>query len=159
MSYIDEFLIEVRVRHSGYSIEDVNSILSCQRLIVWLEEQFAELCGTLNQLRGSESGERLRNVMVEGIDVVVLTIIDCLNSNNPTDWATAKQLTDDRSEVLRQIRTNYISQDDSSDMDEAFQGNILETTNTAREIFFLLSRILRETENSPLTAHPARRDP
>ena len=159
MSDIDEFLIEVRVRHSGYSIEDVNSILSCQRLIVWLEEQFAELCGTLNQLRGSESGERFRDVMVEGIDVVVLTIIDCLNSNNPTDWATAKQLTDDRSEVLRQIRTNYISQDDSSDMDEAFQGNILETTNTAREIFFLLSRILRETENSPLTAHPARRDP
>ena len=96
--------------------------------------------------------------MVEGIDVVVLTIIDCLNSNNPVDWATAKQLTDDRSEVLRRIRTNYISQDDSSDMDEAFQGNILETTNTAREIFFLLSRFLREMENSPLPAHPARRD-
>ena len=156
---IDEFLIEMRVRHSGHSVEDVNSVLTCQRLIIWLEEQFAELCDTLSQLPGGESGERLRGVMVEGIDVVVLTIIECLNSDNPEDWETAKQLTDDRYEVLQQLRSSYMTLDDSPDLSGAFQAKILETTNTAREIFFLLSRFLREMESSPIPTSPAGIDP
>ena len=152
---IDEFLTEVRVRHPGYSIEEVNSILTRQRLFVWLEEQFAELCDELNQLPGDEFGERLRGVMVEGIDVVILTVIEGLNSDNPEDWATAKQLTEDRSGVLRRLRSNYMSQDGSPDLSDAFQANIVQVTNTAGEIFFLLSRLLREVENSPVPAHPA----
>ena len=152
---IDEFLIEVRVRHSAHSVEEVNSILTCQRLIVWLEEQFAELCDTLNQLPSGESGDRLRGAMVEGIDAVILTIIECLNSDNPEDWETARQLTDDRYEVLRELRSSYMAEDDPPDLSGAFQANTLNTTNTAREIFFLLSRFLREMENSPIPTHPA----
>ena len=156
---IDDFLIEMRVRHSGHSVEDVNSILTCQRLIIWMEEQFAEICDALSQLPDGESGQRLRGVMVEGIDVVVLTIIECLNSDNPEDWETAKQLTDDRYEVLQQLRSSYMAPDDSPDLSGAFQAKILETTNTAREIFFLLSRFLREMESSPIPTSPAGIDP
>ena len=152
---IEEFLSEVRLRHPGYSIEEVNSILTQQRLIVWLEEQFAELCDLLNQLPSDGSGEQLRDAMVEGIDVVVLTIIEGLNSGNPEDWATAKQLTDDRSDVLRRLRSSYMSQDSSPDLSDAFQANIIEVTNTAGEIFFLLSRLLREVEKSPMPVSPA----
>ncbi len=148
---IEEFLTEVRLRHPGYSIEDVNSTLTRQRLIVWLDEQFAELCDTLGQLPSGESGERLREVMVEGIDAVVLTVTESLTTGNREDWSTAIQVTDDRSEVLRQLRSRYLSQDGHTDLNDAFRANIIDVTNTAGEIFFLLSRLLREVENSPMS--------
>ena len=156
---IEEFLTEVRLRHPGYSIEDVNSILTRQRLIVWLEEQFSELCDSLGQLTGGEAGERLRGVMVEGMDTVILTVSECLNSGSPDDWATANQVTSDRSEVLRQIRSDYMSQDSSLDMKNALPAKIVEVTNTSGEIFFLLSRLLREVEKSPMTFSSVKGNP
>ena len=58
---IDEFLTELRSRHSSYEIEVVNSILTQQRLIAWLEEQFAELCAELNELPNDETTGHLRD--------------------------------------------------------------------------------------------------
>ena len=144
----DEFLTEVMSRHPGHRVGDVNSMLAQQRLVGWLEEQFAELSDTLNQLPGDEPGARLRGVMVEGIDAVVLTIIDGLNSNNPEDWATAKQLADDRSDVLSQFRISYMSQDEFPTLSDAALTTIVKVINTAGEIFFLLSRLLTESERS-----------
>ena len=152
----DEFLSEVMLRHPGHRVDDLSSMLAQQRLIGWLEEQFAELCDSLNRLPSDESGARLRGTMVEGIDAAVLTIIDGLGSNNPEDWATAKQLTDDRSLVLRQLRSSYMPQDGSPATSEAAQATIVRVTNTAGEIFFLLFRLTREVENSPRRDHPAR---
>ena len=114
----DEFLAEVMLRNPGHSVDDVSSLLAQQRPIGWLEEQFAELSDTLNQLPDDGPGTRLQGVMVEGIDTVILTIIDGLNSNNPEDWATAKQLTDDRSDVLSRLRSSYMSQDGSPDLSD-----------------------------------------
>ena len=123
ISDTDEFLAEVMLRHPGHRVDDVSSLLAQQRLIGWLEEQFAELSDTLNQLPDDGPGTRLRGVMVEGIDTVILTIIDGLNSNNPEDWATAKQLTDDRSDVLSQLRASYMSQDGSPDLSDTGTGH------------------------------------
>ena len=150
---ISQFLSDTSVRYPGQSIEAVNSMMTQQRLIVWLEEQFAELCDSLNRLPNDGSGERLRGVMVEGIDTLILTIIDELNKENPEGWANARELTSDRSEVLRKLRIRYISQEDSASLSDATQANILKVTNTAGEIFFLLSRLLREIENSSIQAN------
>ena len=144
----DEFLAEVMLRHPGHRVDDVSSLLAQQRLIGWLEEQFAELSDTLNELPGDGLGARLRGVMVEGIDAVILTIIDDLNSNNPEDWATAKQITDDRSGVLSQLRISYMSRDGSPNLSDAALATIVKVTNTAAEIFFLLSRLLMGSERS-----------
>ena len=97
--------------------------------------------------------------MIEGIDAAVLTIIDGLNSNNPEDWATAKQLTDDRSVVLRQLRSSYMSQRGSTATNDAAQAAIVKVTNTAGEIFFLLFRLTQEVENGPVRAQSARGGP
>ena len=47
---MDEFLTEARLRHPSHEMEAVSSMLAQQRLIVWLEEQFAALCAELNEL-------------------------------------------------------------------------------------------------------------
>jgi len=76
ISEIGEFFNEVRMRHPGHAIDEVNSILAQHRLIVWLEEQFAELCAELNQLPNDEAAGQLRDVLVEGIDAAAG--VDCL---------------------------------------------------------------------------------
>ena len=147
---IDEFLTEVRVRHPGHAIEDVNSVLAQQRLIVWLEEQLAELCYELSRLPNDEATAQLRNVLIDGIDTVTLVIIDGLTSPDPEDWSMVMQLTGDRSELLRRIRTAYMSVE--TPPSDAVQANILKATNTAAEIFFLFSRLTREMKDSPALA-------
>ena len=144
---IDEFLAEVGMRNPGHSIEGVNSVIAQQRLITWLEEQFAELCSTLNQLPNEASSGQLRTSLVEGIDVVLLVIIDALNARDAESWSRARELTGDRSELMRRLRGTYL--ESSSGFDDTVQSNILTATNTAGEIFFLLSRLTQEMEGSP----------
>ena len=150
---ISQFLSNTSIRYPGQSTEAVNSMMTQQTLIAWLEEQFAEFCDSLNHLPRDGSGGRLRDAMVEGIDTLFLTIVDDLNHDNPEGWANARELTNDRSEVLRNFRSRYMSQEDSSSQGDAAQENILRVTNTAGQIFFLLSRILREMENSSVLPH------
>ena len=150
---IDDFLTEVRVHHPGYGIDEVNSALAQQRLVIWLEEQFGELCEDLNQLPDDTATSQLKSVFVEGIDAVVLVIIDGLTSPDPESWATIRQLTRDRSELLRQIRSNYLSSEPPPG--EALQVTILKVTNTTGEIFFLFARLTQEMTASQTTADPS----
>ncbi len=147
---IDEFLTEVRVRHPGYGIDEVNSALAQQRLIIWLEEQFGELCDELNRLPHDSATSQLRSVFVEGIDAVVLVIIDGLNSPDPENWSTIRQLTRDRTGLLGRIRSDYTSSQPIPS--EAVQASILKVTNTTGEIFFLFSRL---TQEMTYTSSPA----
>ena len=147
MREIDEFFTEARIRHPGHEMEAVSSMLAQQRLLVWLEEQFSELCTDLNELPDEGGTSQLRAVMVDGIDAVVLAISDGLNSRDPDDWRMAIQLTGDRSQLLSRIRTDYTSGDSS--ISDTTQASILKVTNTAVEIFFLLSRLTREIDGSP----------
>ena len=112
------------------------------------------MSGTLNELPDDELGTRLRGVMIEGIDAAILTITEGLNSNNPEDWATAKRLTDDRPVVLSQLRSSYMIADGSAVLSDAAQATIVKVTSTAGEIFFMLSRIVMESE--PLTSSQKR---
>ena len=152
---IDEFFTEARKRHPAHEMEAVNSMLAQQRLMVWLEEQFSELCSELNELPNEGEIGQFRNVIVDGIDAVILVIIDGLTSRDPDDWRTAIQLTGDRSQLLSRIGADYMSGDSS--IGDAAQASILKVTNTTVEIFFLFSRLTREIENSRLLlpAQPA----
>lgn len=139
---IDDFLDLVITQHPGHETEEVNSMLTRQRLVVWLEEGFWDLCEGLNRLPDDVSTGRLRHSLLEGIDAVVQSIVHGLTSNEPGDWEIIIQLTGDRSELLGRIRNRYVSHETS--MREATQADILAVTNTATEIFFLLSLLTRE---------------
>ena len=152
MAEIDDFLTEARLRYPIHEIEAVNSILVQQRLIVWLEEQFAELCTELNQLPRGEAAGQLRNVLIEGIDAVVLVMADGLANPDPELRLTANQITGDRSELFRRVRNDYILRVTSSG--DAVQASILKATNTAGEIFCLFSRLAQNMEGSSSSPPP-----
>ena len=83
---------------------------------------------------------------MDGIDSVVLVIVDGLTSQNQEDWQTAVQITGARSELLQRIRGDYISGD--IPQSDTVQASILKVTSTAGEIFFLFSRLTQEMEES-----------
>ena len=139
---VSDFLDLVRTRHPGHEIENISSMLTRQRLLVWLEQELVDLCVGLDRLPNDAATGRLRDSLLEGIDTVVQSIVEGLISKEPDDWAIIIQLTGDRSDLLRRIRSRYISAE--TYLGEAAQADILSVTNTATEIFFLLSRLTEE---------------
>ena len=136
---VDYFLTEVRLRHPEHNIEDVNRILARQRLITWLEEELGDLCNTLRQLSNEGVTAQFRTTLSEGIDAVVLTIVHAMTSQEADDWSIARDVTGDRSVLLREIRRGYLER--RIGLDESDRANIIDATNTAGEIFSLLSRL------------------
>lgn len=147
---ISEFLGDLSRRHPGQSSETVNSVLSRQRLIIWLEEGFAEFCQALNELPDDEAAEQLRDVMVDGIDTVLLTIIDTLSE--PEGQAMFAGLAGSRAYLMRRIRNDYAP--DGASRSDAGQASILRVTSTAGEIFFLLSRFIQEMDPAASPVSP-----
>ena len=141
---ISDFLTELRRHHPGHSPEAINSVLAQQTLIVWLEEQFRELSAELMELPDDEDTGRLRYVLLEGIDTVVITVSESLASQDPEQWPTASKLTNNLAEALTKIRNDYVS--GGVPLSESVQDIALKTTNTAGVVFFLLAWLAQEKE-------------
>ena len=152
---IDEFFTEVILRYPLQRTDGVNSMLAQQKLITWLEEQLAELCNILNQMPKEEDPDQLRSALVESIDIVVLVILDAVNSGNAEQWSEAGKLTEDRTELLRRFQNAYLEQ--HVNLNETERLNTLKAINAAGEIFYLLSRIIQEMEGFSTVAPPSPR--
>lgn len=141
---ISEFITELRRRHPGHSPQAINSVMAQQRLIIWLEEQFEELCAELMELPNDTESGQLRYVLLEGIDTVVITVNESLSSQDPEHWPMASQLTYDLSDALDKIRNDYVSA--GVPLSDRTRDIALKTTNTAGVIFFLFSWLAQEKE-------------
>ena len=148
---INEFLTDVRQNFpSRRYIEDINTALTCQRIIEWLEERFSELCEDLNNLPNEGSAGQLRDSLTEGIDTVVLAVVDGLTSPDPEQWSMVLDLTGDRTEMLRRIRSSDLP--DETDLSDEGRAALLQATNTAAEIFSLLHRLTKQMQPSTASA-------
>lgn len=141
---ISEFITELRRRHPGHSPQAINSVMAQQRLIIWLEEQFEELCAELMELPDDAESGQLRYVLLEGIDTVVITVNESLSSTDPEHWPMASQLTYDLSDALDKIRNDYLS--GGVPLSDQTRDIALKTTNTTGVIFFLFSWLAQEKE-------------
>ena len=67
-------------------------MLNRQRLIAWLEEQFATLPDVLRQLPGDPALEAFRASVVEGTDAAFLIFLDALEDDDPESWEFVVEL-------------------------------------------------------------------
>ena len=151
---VSDFLAELRRRHPGRSPEAINSVLAQQRIIVWLEEQFMELSAELAELPDDEETGRLRHVLLEGIDTVVMTVSESLTSEGQEKWPTASDLTNNIAEALTKIRNDHIS--GGVPLSESVRETALKAINTAGVVFFLLAWLAQEKEE--FTLHSSHND-
>lgn len=144
LSEIEHFLSALHGHHSTENTEKLSSMLTRQRLLCWLEEQLAALCQALQEV---PQHDNLRASVCEGVDAVFLQLLDAVEDGDSHDWTTAKELTGDRSEMMREIRNKHHSADPS--LDNGQRGRVIRITNAVEQIFFLLSKLVHEFDASP----------
>ena len=143
LSDITEFLDDLQTIHPVYGVEDQNSIRNRQKLLVWLEEALGTLCETLDDLDGRSSAlAEFRSTICESVDTVLLALVDAMESDDQVTWHLARELTGDRGEMMREIRTQFLNWDPPLRHLDLI--NVFLITNSVEETFFLFSRMEKE---------------
>ena len=152
LSEINEFLGDLHTHHPAQAVENRNDMMNRQKLLAWLEDAMGVLCKALNEIGDRPALERFQTSMCEGVDSVLLALIDAIEADDEMSWDVARQLIGDRGTMMRRIRLQYLDLDPP--LEKLEQINILLTTNAVEEVFFLLSKLESEyNEHSVAAGH------
>lgn len=147
LSSINEFLDEMHAAHPMHRIEDQNNLRNRQKLLAWLENALGTMCETLSDLKERSALVELRATLCEGVDSVLLSILDAMESKNPMSWELTRTLTGDRSQMMRDMRAQSLEWDPPLDHNELAQ--VLLTTNSIEEAFVLFGKVEQEFDPGP----------
>ena len=142
LSDIGEFLEDLQAFHPAQGAEDRNSMRNRQKLLAWLEDALGVLCETLAERPARSALDQFRTTIRESVDSVLLSLVDAMESDDTMSWDIVKQLTGDRGEMMRKVRTHYLELDPplgKLDLIDVFL-----ITNAVEEVFFVLSKLEKE---------------
>ena len=139
---IGEFLDELQALRPAQAAEERNTIRNHHKLLVWLEEALGTLCARLARRPLPPPIEHLQGVVLEGVDGVLIALVDVLESDEPSDWEMMSRVGDEGAEIMRKIRGRYLDTDPAV-RDDAL-GEMLLLTNATEEALLVLSRLIRE---------------
>ena len=139
---LGEFLGDLAACCPDHQADALNTMMTRQKLFAWLEEQVLQLCDVLNDLPPKSSLDAWSLALVEGIDAVLLVLIDTLESNDAAAWPSTTQLMGDRSELLRKLRDMFLKDECRLSGHERTQ--LLKLAGIAEHIFLLLSQLAHE---------------
>ena len=142
LSDISAVLDELQTLHPMHRVEEQNATVNRHKLLPWLEEVIGVLCKTLAERTEHDALEALRMNILESVDGVLLSLADAMDSGDAVSWDMARQLTGDRSTMMRKVREQFLEADPPLSKLDLI--NFLLITNTVEEVFFVLSKI--ETE-------------
>ncbi|GHD52089.1 hypothetical protein GCM10017083_27290 [Thalassobaculum fulvum] len=128
-------------RLSEDSYERLNALLSFQHS---LEAAAATLSGIAREQRtlvSTEVGRRFSAAIVEGLDTIVLTLGDVLQSHDPADRAMLAAMTSDEGNGIRGVRSAYLAEDRNLEPDERLR--LLAAANHAERLIWLLGDLGR----------------
>lgn len=139
-SVIDEFLDrlgETQLVPSAY--ERLNQALSVQRILEGLSETLADLARTVVEAGANPTTQRLTGSVVEGLDAVLLTMVEAMGPGGEDDRALLRQISGDRGALMRRLREGYLESDAS--LAAADKMTILTLTNLTERASWLISRL------------------
>ena len=139
---LGEFLGDLAACCPDHQADALNTMMTRQKLFAWLEEQVLQLCDVLNGLPPKSSLDAWSLALVEGIDAVLLVLIDTLESNDAAAWPSTTQLMGDRSELLRKLRDMFLK--DQCRLSGHERTQLLKLAGIAEHIFLLLSQLAHE---------------
>ena len=147
LAEIEHFLAELGERHPMHGVEGRTSISTRQKLLAWLEEQLATLCEALGELPDPPArGGTIRVGICEGVDTVLRSVLDAVETSSEDRWMYLKELTGDRSELMRKMRNEYSKTAPSPDA--AQLSRVVTITNSVEQVLFLLSKLVQEFDAS-----------
>ena len=142
LSAIDDCINELQALHPTQGVELRNALMSRQKLLIWLEDDVGKLCETLMQLSDRSSLNQLQTSICEGVDSVILSLIEALETDDRMSWNIVQKLLGDRSILMRKLRSDYMETDPPLERFELM--NIVLVTNLVESTFFFLSKLGKE---------------
>ena len=142
LSECNQFMNDLHVTHPLQAIEDRNVMMNRQKLLVWLEDVLGVLCEALGEIGDRPALAQFRMSMCEGVDSVLLSLVDAIETDDRMSWEMASQLIGDRGAMMRKVRLQYLDMDPP--LQELEQINVLLITNAVEEVFFVLTKLEME---------------
>ena len=142
MGRIEEFLSDLAAHCSDGEADTYRSIITRQKLFIRLERQVLELCDALRGLPPKSQLATLSMVLVEGIDALLLVLIDTLASGEASAWPSTTQLMGDRAELLRNLRNLTLKEEPPLTGIE--RAKVVRLANVAEHVFLLVTRLAHE---------------
>ena len=139
---LEELLGELGAHCVDRNIDVHNSLMTRQKLLTWLEEQVIELCEVLHTLPPQPPLNTWSVSLVEAIDVVLLVLIETLESDDASAWPSTTQLMGERTKELRKLR-DLTLKDDSALVSDT-RTSVLKLVSIAEHVFMLMSQLTHE---------------
>ena len=147
LNEINEFLTDLQPLQPMQVVEDRNALLNRQKLLTWLADAVAVMCRALIDIGDRRELKQFRESMCEGIDSSFLALERAMEGEDETSWDIAKRLSGDRGEIMRKLRGKYM--ETGLKLDKSDLVNVALATNTAEDIFFLLSKLEEDLNPYP----------
>jgi phosphate:Na+ symporter len=132
---------ELSSRHqlSPETYERLNGVLSLQHGLEATNDEVRELARGLGALEGTERGERFARVAVDGIDAILLTVLDVARERSPVDIGLLEKMTSEHG--VTRVRKAYLAED--SALDPAARMQLLSAANNCERLIWLFRSLGR----------------
>lgn len=148
LSETQSFLAELSASGEAHAVEDRAALLARQSLLIWFEERLAALCAALRQF---DDDTTLRTVIVEGVDAVLICLIDAVETDDDELWDAVRVLTSERGAPMRKVRESYAGNGHVPGPGEV-SGSVIALTSTVEQVFLILGMLAQEFGKSSANA-------
>ena len=139
---VDELLQELQAAGPTQAVEDRMTAMNRQKLLWRLEASAGALCAGLAQHTNERVFDGFHANVCESVDAVLLSLVDAIEAGDELSWRFARQLTGDRTEMMRKVRAHYLACEPPLESVDVV--NVLQTTRTAEEIFGVFAQMEAE---------------
>ncbi len=131
---INETIAELTGRASLSPVEysKINIILNNQHLLETVNRSIEKLGSELSEIKKMEAGEQFSNVVVEGLDTILLTLIDVAKEKDEFDMELLSIMTSSDGKGIAKIRSAYL--DEESGVNTEGKMLLLSATNLTERL-------------------------
>ncbi|MCH2394853.1 Na/Pi cotransporter family protein [Oceanibaculum sp.] len=141
--YIDDLADDRLVAENH---ERVYRIVDRHSRLETLEAALAEFAEAAPLLQGSAALEDIRIALIEGLDAVLLSFVEAMESGDPEDMALIQRITGDRGELMEGVRRQFLS-DETVSLGREEKLGLLQLTGLFERLIWMLREM---TQKAPL---------
>jgi phosphate:Na+ symporter len=134
---INELSTDSRMNTDQY--EKLNLLINTQGKIKLLYEHIVTLSSNFDQLNKTSHGSHFAEIAIEGLDIILLTLIDVVKDKNETDADFLTTMTSESRNGIETLRKAYLSQEKNLTSDEKM--NLLSAMNQYEQIVLSLGEV------------------
>lgn len=128
--------------------ERLNSLMNIQHSLLSASEVLGEMADEFAALRQSRIGARFVTSAVEGLDAILLTLIDVAKERSPDDARFLEMMTSEDGNGIKNVRAAYLAEE--GELDPVQRMKLLAATNHCERLIWLFGNMGRNymaTEN------------